>query len=58
MHFEFTWHGGLDLVEELAEFRGTMQPMAFADDRLVAVSRAVNVMWCGAFCQSWLVRAG
>jgi len=32
MDIEFSWHGGLDLVEELAELGGTVASVALADD--------------------------
>src|SRR5215207_2506580 len=31
MHIKIGWHGGLDLVEELAELDGAVAPVAFAD---------------------------
>src|SRR5579871_1405021 len=32
MDIEFSWHGGLDLVEKLAELGGTVASVALADD--------------------------
>ena len=32
MDVEFAWHGGLDLVEELAELGGSVASIALADD--------------------------
>ena len=32
MDIEFAWHGGLDLVQELAELGGTVPSITLADD--------------------------
>ena len=42
MHVEIRRNGGLDLVEKLAELRGAVAPVAFADHPTVAMSRAAN----------------
>lgn len=51
MDVELARHGGLDLVQELAELGGTVPSVALADDPSDPQCRGRRtVMWCRAFC--------